>query len=919
MAAGGLLSSPVQMAHHDSVITISSSPEFPSICDLVPKATKKPSLRTGSNAAPLPPNAPTAFTSAASIWRLSSVPTIQDNEGPDTLCFPKAIPTMELPPESAIENAKHGRQGVRGKQTAPGTIRKKTGQNESSGATEEPVMVVAAAEVQVKKPARKARATKDPALAQTTLSKGKVTKPAAKEAKTRKKAETVSRHFARPVAPESVRESPADPIEDETVILEPAMRRRMDWTPPRESTPMPHPADSSMIKELSSSTVHTHRDVFRTLQDTYGRTEDASCLGDDAATSAAVDVLGKRKLIEMVVAMGNKQKTPEPSPTKPKVVKKKARTITELATAAYRQSEEHSVAAEQPKRDSLLGYLGTSSEQSTAASKGGKAKGPKKPTKPKAAKKEPVRKHLLLSPTSAMRQVAKQDFVFGTASQLATEDDPALLRALHEAMKASNQPDSDPFASPNPVSSNLAIRKRAGPGLWAAGARDDDGDLLNQEVLDLTRSSPLGLDHLPRLPCGSQKSAGPATPVEKACIAMELSDDTLDANNTPSFQRTQPLPTPLGQPRISLNDFGLCHYDQDQPPTPVNEAEFEPPPSNQEQHQLLLSQSNSPQQAQPELLPRPNFELYTDARLAKEVTSYGFKVVKKRAAMIAILEQCWKSQNQANLGRRTARASMSTSSARPAVSPLQPRGRPRKISATPSTDSAEAPGPGRRGRKKSVSPTESEVEGPQPEKRTRGRPKKDTAAASTSKSKTKTSAASPKRAAKPRTQPTSPAPTTPKRRKAPTKSVVEIPDPNSGIDPFASLCSSASPTKSPLPSSDDIFSSPPPMDFSITDETETSLLTSPTTQQVSLFRYITQAVVTAPRSTDPANPSWHEKMLMYDPIILEDLTAWLNAGQLDRVGYDAEVAPGDVKKWCESRSVCCLWRVGVNGRERKRF
>jgi hypothetical protein len=109
------------------------------------------------------------------------------------------------------------------------------------------------------------------------------------------------------------------------------------------------------------------------------------------------------------------------------------------------------------------------------------------------------------------------------------------------------------------------------------------------------------------------------------------------------------------------------------------------------------------------------------------------------------------------------------------------------------------------------------------------------------------------------------------------------------------------------------------MDLSITDDTETSLLASPTTQQVSLFRYITQAVVGAPRSADPANPSWHEKMLMYDPVILEDLTAWLNAGQLDRVGYEGEVAPGDVKRWCESRSVCCLWRVNLRGKERKRL
>ena len=132
------------------------------------------------------------------------------------------------------------------------------------------------------------------------------------------------------------------------------------------------------------------------------------------------------------------------------------------------------------------------------------------------------------------------------------------------------------------------------------------------------------------------------------------------------------------------------------------------------------------------------------------------------------------------------------------------------------------------------------------------------------------------------------------------KQVLEIPDSESD-DPFASTAPSSPDQQSEL------FSSPPVVDLSITEDTETSLIGRPTTQDVSVFSYITRAVVDAPRTKDPANPSWHEKMLMYDPIILEDLTAWLNAGRLDQVGFDGEVAPEDVKKWCESKSVCCLW------------
>lgn len=106
---------------------------------------------------------------------------------------------------------------------------------------------------------------------------------------------------------------------------------------------------------------------------------------------------------------------------------------------------------------------------------------------------------------------------------------------------------------------------------------------------------------------------------------------------------------------------------------------------------------------------------------------------------------------------------------------------------------------------------------------------------------------------------------------------------------------------------------------SITEDTELSLSKPNTEDEASLFEHISKAVVTAPRSTDPANPSWHEKILLYDPIVLEDLTAWLNLGQLTRVGRDAEVSPGEVKRWCESKSICCLWRVNLRGKERKRY
>ncbi|KAK4239304.1 hypothetical protein C8A03DRAFT_32642 [Achaetomium macrosporum] len=928
MAAAGRLT-PARMTQEGSIVIISSSPEFPSICDLVPKTTKKTELRSGSNAAPLPDDAPTTFKSAASVWQSSRTRVVdagmQGLRAAQSAMSAKG--TAEVSTELAVESSACGLPKGRDKYVTAlaSGIDRNVEQPKSRYSPDELVTEDRAAEAPApKKRGRKPKTTKDAATTQTTIPKGKVTKPAAKEEKKKRHAETVSKHFVRqPSAPDLVSQPVAEQTEDGPVILEPAMRRRMDWTPPRENVSVQRLAESSATKEVSSTEGHVRVDVFKSLQDAYGRKPDAGPFTNDTAvlTATITDVLGKRKLIEMVSPIGNRQKTPETSPTKPKAIKKKPRTITELATAAYRQAEESTAPEEGPKGDTLLDYLGSAGqnpaeEGKSSRSKGKGTNGPTKP-KPKATqRKKETGKQKLLSPTSAMRQVAKQDFVFGTASQLATEDDPELLRALHEAMKVSNQADSDPFVSPNSLNSNLPIRRRPGAaGLWVAGARDEDGELLDLEMLDLTRSSPLLRDKLlPEFPSASEKAAAQAAPDKRICIEVESSDDTVNIGvplAATSSKPSRPVPSNLvSQRRIQLNDVTASGHDRHRSPTPASEANFEPPPSNQEQHQLLLSQSKSPGQAPPELPPRPNFELYSDARLAKEIALYGFKAVKKRAAMIALLDECWTSRHKAGLASAAAQLSTSMGSAKPTASPSRVTGRRRKGSASSLSDATEPQAPSRRDRKKPVRVAGGNVEAPQAEKRQRGRPKKNISAPPDKVSKEK-APTSLKRAKSP-LKPASPSPATPRRRRPPAESVVEIPNSDSD-DPFASTPPSSPEQK------DDVFSSPPEMDLSVTEDTETSLIASPTSQQVSLFRYITQAVVSAPPTKDPAKPSWHEKMLMYDPIILEDLTAWLNSGQLDRVGYDGEVAPGDVKKWCESKSVCCLWRVNLNGKERKRF
>ncbi|KAI9830515.1 MAG: hypothetical protein M1819_005473 [Sarea resinae] len=86
-----------------------------------------------------------------------------------------------------------------------------------------------------------------------------------------------------------------------------------------------------------------------------------------------------------------------------------------------------------------------------------------------------------------------------------------------------------------------------------------------------------------------------------------------------------------------------------------------------------------------------------------------------------------------------------------------------------------------------------------------------------------------------------------------------------------------------------------------------------------LIHQITRAITTESPTHHSDRPSWHEKILLYDPIVLEDLAAWLNTEGLTRVGVDQEVGPAVVRKWCEERGVCCLWKANLKGAARARI
>ncbi|ROV94299.1 hypothetical protein VMCG_08660 [Cytospora schulzeri] len=908
MAATNLTSSPpLRPTLHDRLLMLSSSPDLPDLKDLVAKKPRLPALRSGSAAAPIPANATKTFTTAADLLRTTQA---NNDDTLDLIDEPKrpsekkaATKRVRKPTRSSARVAKEvvvlSSDGVTPNGDEEATM--EIG-NTGGGNLEEKILEDKPWK-RFKTPADLGN-TEGETLAQPAEAAQGV-KPPPKTRAQRKKAskpEIVGKHFAQKPA---AQERAAKASTPEPLNLEPAVQRRTDWTPPRPDT-TPEEIDPSdahvVISQLGErDNVADKIELFKNLYDEYGHK--ATDVESDSTKQHVPKVLGKRKIIDMISVNQSSSMTDNrraTSPVKEKAPKKKPRTITELATAAY-MPKAAELEEEGRDEDSILEYFTVDNEghgaSKTAASK---AKGKAKAAKvTKSTKKRVPPKHaILLSPEAAIRQSAGQDFVFGTSSQLAREQSPSFLRDLHTALRASNIAKGDvTLASTSGQAQAQTGSKRPSRGLWSVSARDEAGELVDVEAIDLVDSPAFpNDDSIAILNPWKDLPLEPAEVETADSSLVEIGNRPAPANGGGSSQSLIPKSHFfLSQHKATVNSSTAALLQSSSrssfPPIADLLEEEPPPPSNQQQSQEEV-RTVSTTTTNPIQKPRPKYELFTDAKLAKEVSSYGFKAIKTRSAMIALLDQCWKSKNQAPLaglsfstsslagspkGKKTAPTTTSAASTSPA--PKRARGRPKKTTSIINNNASAA----------------ADDEGQVTPAKKRGRPRKD--AVATAKT-TVSSTPSP-----PKTRPNS---STPKRKKTATRAT------SAGLESDVD-------SEADLTSPEQVFSSPLAVDMSLSEDTdEMSLTSSPTTQQSALFSHITKAVTSAPRTTDPENPSWHEKMLMYDPVILEDLTAWLNSGQLTQVGYDGEVAPADVKKWCESKSVCCLWRVSYRGKERKR-
>ncbi|KAI4807108.1 hypothetical protein E4T44_04722, partial [Aureobasidium sp. EXF-8845] len=348
---------------------------------------------------------------------------------------------------------------------------------------------------------------------------------------------------------------PIPPVEApvEVLDLDPAPNRRRDWTPPTESALPPSFQQSSDSSPLSEPASYIHTPVdnddagdesaaldFTKLMGDFGYQEDnprpppaLSRTPSDGPTTKRkrldpVDVAAaeepkkrKRKAVdpkEPKQPKDPKQPKPpkEPKVPKPKAPKKKPLTITALATAAYLpqpavtdvdQTKLISDFFPQPQAGPADLPAGEAAAVEPVASVDKPA-----PKRKRANKKVqitvPVIQIKLDSPEAARENAKRQQWLFGSSSQLAAAESPTEFRDLQQALKESE-------------------------------------DMISSQHMDISRA--MSCAHVPSAPHGTSLSVGQADRVLWMSAARDFEDSTFASDESHDNDDQNMLPGELGQ------------------------------------------------------------------------------------------------------------------------------------------------------------------------------------------------------------------------------------------------------------------------------------------------------------------------------------------------------------------------------------
>lgn len=712
--------------------------------------------------------------------------------------------------------------------------------------------------------------------------KGRVSKAGSGKANSSDKA-------AAPLLGQSVIEdvsNSADSWEKEGLQLDVATKRRLDWTPTKDSrgsmTDLIDGMDGTG-HDMTGLQALSCRPSFSSLMSTYGfegenypsqdsipRTSDEGptkrrrievCCGRITSlrcystnticqlVDQNIFSIPKLRRLETTSTSGDStsEMTPAPQDTKKKPRKKKMTTITAHATARY-------VPGYQETSGTLNRYLVVDENQSTTEKTAAKQKISKSKRKKSDDTKEKPTQFTVLHPEAAFRSLEDQELLFGTCSQLERDESPTFIREIQKAIRASEtdvpiDEGCQQTQSTMSTSSGTSTTSRftSSRNLWSVAARDSSGSLVQAEVVDLVDSpdvSRMSSEILEPDPCPVER---PRSLPQDDRIEMQPSPIASTKRANPTSGQNLSLQAEKTNNHISKSD----HLRNSGPTQVANETTVSVPAM-------------------------PQYTGFTDAELSKQIASYGFKPVRARNKMIELLQKCWESRHpeSAKHPKETAPAQLD----RPASS-----GTAIETVATRNNSQTDKPA--------KSSKAKSTVSKPKPSAgRKRDQPRPNPA----SKRSTKKKVIS-------------------ENQEKPTsrfQNVEEIEDSEEELIPSPSRMWSRYLSRDITPVSLPLSAAPSPARTQ--QKAKESVASSSRPDDLPELSIKVMEAIRAQPQRLSANgrpcPTWHEKIVMYDPIVLEDLAVWLNTEGLSLVGEDREVSAGFVRQWCESRGICCCWK-----------
>lgn len=561
----------------------------------------------------------------------------------------------------------------------------------------------------------------------------------------------------------------------------------------------------------------------------------------------------------------------------------------------------------------------------------------------KAPKSEPVEAKLL-SPEAFERSLERQDILFATASQLVTES-PTYLRQYQQAIKESEL-EAAAHGHRDVTASRITSKQMT--------TLADGGSLADT----LAHSDLAGcLPAIPR-PIGGLWSAN-----------ARYTDDEVWA---PTQRRFQSSSATTGPPSSApLDDAAQGATTVEGPP---------PDPECKTIQDLQLAQTTGSKATDrcPQADDRPVDDSYLDISelvpRSQESPSSAFPTLEppalKQPDATNVTTDAFPSALQTSLASRTASSRLrDRMQARSALEPLDANAllkqraspasksnvramhttaKPADDNAKPTTDAAKPPADEAKSSNDIAKPsdaTAAEIEVATVAKRPRGRPRKDASAAAIS---TKPA----KQAKRPKTTPKAPAKRSKSKAKVPSsttsKSYIHI-DEIEDSEPEISPSPPRRKKKAQISALELVSSQGEVIEEFEEPPEKRDAKTQFEKQKDEVYAKITKIVKNTPRTTVPSKPSWHEKILLYDPIVLEDFTEWLNSqgatytkpcfGKKAQALRDEQKGKDDdgdapdngivgtplpleawmTQKWCEANSVCCLWREGLRGGVKARY